>query len=153
MVDDGWKITFLLGWPIFRGHVSFRECSFFFLWLDWFWYREWYWLAFLLQLGPVDEKKMIPVNRKQTSNFWSPKIASSKHTHWNPKGRFWVVVIYRWWWFPCFLFSIAPRSWGKFDSPILTSIFWNGELKPPTVVVWSGQITATSHEFFTPKGS
>ena len=23
---DGWKITFLLGWPIFRGHVSFRVC-------------------------------------------------------------------------------------------------------------------------------
>ena len=24
---DGWKITFLLGWPIFRGHVSFREAK------------------------------------------------------------------------------------------------------------------------------
>ena len=24
---DGWKMTFLLGWPIFRGHVSFRECK------------------------------------------------------------------------------------------------------------------------------
>ena len=24
---DGWKTTFLLGWPIFRGHVSFRECK------------------------------------------------------------------------------------------------------------------------------
>ena len=23
---DGWKIIFLWGWPIFRGHVSFREC-------------------------------------------------------------------------------------------------------------------------------
>ena len=22
--NDGWKITFLLGWPIFRGYVSFR---------------------------------------------------------------------------------------------------------------------------------
>ena len=24
---DGWNTTFLLGWPIFRGYVSFRECS------------------------------------------------------------------------------------------------------------------------------
>ena len=24
---DGWKMNFLLGWPIFRGYVSFRECS------------------------------------------------------------------------------------------------------------------------------
>ena len=23
---DGWKTSFLLGWPIFRGYVSFREC-------------------------------------------------------------------------------------------------------------------------------
>ena len=23
---DGWKISFLLVWPIFRGDVSFREC-------------------------------------------------------------------------------------------------------------------------------
>ena len=23
---DGWKMNFLLGWPIFRDHVSFREC-------------------------------------------------------------------------------------------------------------------------------
>ena len=23
---DGWKTTFLFGWPIFRGYVSFREC-------------------------------------------------------------------------------------------------------------------------------
>ena len=23
---DGWNTTFLLGRPIFRGHVSFREC-------------------------------------------------------------------------------------------------------------------------------
>ena len=22
---DGWNTTFLLGWPIFRGYVSFRE--------------------------------------------------------------------------------------------------------------------------------
>ena len=22
---DGWKTSFLLGWPIFRGYVSFRE--------------------------------------------------------------------------------------------------------------------------------
>ena len=28
---DGWKISFLLGWPVFRGYVSFREgtgCSY-----------------------------------------------------------------------------------------------------------------------------
>ena len=25
---DGWNSTFLLGWPIFRCHVSFRECNF-----------------------------------------------------------------------------------------------------------------------------
>ncbi len=25
---DGWKITFLLGWPIFRHYLSFRECTF-----------------------------------------------------------------------------------------------------------------------------
>ena len=24
---DGWNISFLLGWPIFRCHVSFRECT------------------------------------------------------------------------------------------------------------------------------
>ncbi len=24
---DGWNTNFLLGWPIFRGYVSFRECS------------------------------------------------------------------------------------------------------------------------------
>ena len=23
---DGWNTSFLLGWPIFKGHVSFREC-------------------------------------------------------------------------------------------------------------------------------
>ena len=23
---DGWKTSFLLGWPIFRYYVSFREC-------------------------------------------------------------------------------------------------------------------------------
>ena len=23
---DGWKMSFLLGWPICRGYVSFREC-------------------------------------------------------------------------------------------------------------------------------
>ena len=23
---DGWNISFLLGWPIFRGYISFREC-------------------------------------------------------------------------------------------------------------------------------
>ena len=23
---DGWNSSFLLGWPIFRGYVSFREC-------------------------------------------------------------------------------------------------------------------------------
>ncbi len=25
---DGWNTSFLLGWPIFRGYVSFRECMF-----------------------------------------------------------------------------------------------------------------------------
>ena len=25
---DGWNISFLLGWPIFRCYVSFRECTF-----------------------------------------------------------------------------------------------------------------------------
>ena len=25
---DGWNTSFLLGWPIFRGYVSFRECTF-----------------------------------------------------------------------------------------------------------------------------
>ena len=25
---DGWNTSFLLGWPTFRGHVSFRECKF-----------------------------------------------------------------------------------------------------------------------------
>ena len=29
---DGWNTTFLLGRPIFRGYVSFRECSFFWGW-------------------------------------------------------------------------------------------------------------------------
>ena len=24
---DGWKTSFLLGWPIFRGYVTFRQCS------------------------------------------------------------------------------------------------------------------------------
>ena len=24
---DGWNVSFLLGWLIFRGHVSFREGS------------------------------------------------------------------------------------------------------------------------------
>ena len=24
---DGWNTSFLLGWPIFRCYVSFRECS------------------------------------------------------------------------------------------------------------------------------
>ena len=24
---DGWNSSFFLGWPIFRGHVSFRECN------------------------------------------------------------------------------------------------------------------------------
>ena len=24
---DGWKMNLLLGWPIFRGYVSFRECT------------------------------------------------------------------------------------------------------------------------------
>ena len=24
---DGWNTSFLLGWPIFRGYVSFRECN------------------------------------------------------------------------------------------------------------------------------
>ena len=24
---DGWKTSFLLGWPIFRGYVRFRECN------------------------------------------------------------------------------------------------------------------------------
>ncbi len=24
---DGWNTSFLLGWPIFRGYVSFRECT------------------------------------------------------------------------------------------------------------------------------
>ena len=28
---DGWNTTFLLGRPIFRGHVSFRECRYLFL--------------------------------------------------------------------------------------------------------------------------
>ena len=28
MKIDGWEITFLLGWPIFRGDVSFRECTY-----------------------------------------------------------------------------------------------------------------------------
>ena len=23
---EGWNTSFLLGWPIFKGHVSFREC-------------------------------------------------------------------------------------------------------------------------------
>ena len=23
---DGWNTSLLLGWPIFRGYVSFREC-------------------------------------------------------------------------------------------------------------------------------
>ena len=25
---DGWNISFLLGWTIFRGYVNFRECIF-----------------------------------------------------------------------------------------------------------------------------
>ena len=25
---DGWKTTFVLGWPIFRGYVSFKECKY-----------------------------------------------------------------------------------------------------------------------------
>ena len=29
---DGWKTTFLLGRPIFRGYVSFRECILVFFW-------------------------------------------------------------------------------------------------------------------------
>ena len=24
---DGWNTSFLLGWTIFRGYVSFRECN------------------------------------------------------------------------------------------------------------------------------
>ena len=24
---DGWKTSFLSGWPIFRGYVSFKECN------------------------------------------------------------------------------------------------------------------------------
>ena len=32
---DGWNTSFLLGWPIFRGYVSFRECS------HWFCDRIW----------------------------------------------------------------------------------------------------------------
>ena len=24
---DGWKTTFLLKWPLFKGHVSFRGCN------------------------------------------------------------------------------------------------------------------------------
>ena len=27
MKTDGWKASFLLGWPVFRCHVSFRECN------------------------------------------------------------------------------------------------------------------------------
>ena len=29
---DGWNTSFLLGWPIFRGYVSFRECICFQIW-------------------------------------------------------------------------------------------------------------------------
>ena len=25
---DGWNTSFLSGWPIFRGYVSFRECTY-----------------------------------------------------------------------------------------------------------------------------
>ncbi len=28
---DGLKTSFLLGWPIFRGHVSFRECVYIYI--------------------------------------------------------------------------------------------------------------------------
>ena len=30
---DGWNTTFLLGWPIFRGYVSFREGKYFPPWI------------------------------------------------------------------------------------------------------------------------
>ena len=26
---DGWNISFLLGWPILRCHVSFKECIYY----------------------------------------------------------------------------------------------------------------------------
>ena len=28
---DGWNTSFLLGWPVFRGHVCFRECMLIYL--------------------------------------------------------------------------------------------------------------------------
>ena len=31
---DGWNTNFLLGWPIFRGYVSFRECILHVLFLE-----------------------------------------------------------------------------------------------------------------------
>ena len=31
---DGWNTSFLLGWPIFRCYVSFRECTIWHFWVD-----------------------------------------------------------------------------------------------------------------------
>ena len=37
---DGWNTSFLLGWPIFRGYVSFKGCIWAYITID-FLFGEW----------------------------------------------------------------------------------------------------------------
>ncbi len=76
---DGWNTSFLLGWPIFRGYVSFREGNL----LLWFlgcvsfpstiWHLLWLGLVERPPLGPLPIYKVrsrrSPANTNTTHNF------------------------------------------------------------------------------------
>ena len=81
---DGWNSGFLLGWPIFRGYVSFRECTCFFLrnFLEAFGHFRQHHLIFAVHVSAsqlhhqASQLHHTKSNRCFPSNFWCWKVPS-----------------------------------------------------------------------------
>jgi len=75
---DGWNTSFLLGWPIFRGYVSFRECICFQIWC----LEVQQTLVLMCMLQKSFEQKYCIIREKNTDTilpycfFWSSFINS-----------------------------------------------------------------------------
>ena len=79
---DGWSTSFLLGWPIFRGYVSFRECNC--CWL--YFYNTWGWhLVFIVGVLCVSYVVSLwwgmMADRLKKSNWFGSSLTSCECVH------------------------------------------------------------------------
>ena len=82
---DGWKMYFLLGIPIFRCYVRFRECKFH------FWILEIKFDQSLFDADLPDLSTFLRVEISQTSERLKPgasQLHPRNHTNWYPKWFF-----------------------------------------------------------------